>query len=57
MISTRSERSLPSISWAISYPRVGWDFLRRYPVIPAIIIFVLVLVAVFEPILSPVDPV
>jgi|TARA_B110000014_G_scaffold227870_1_gene187923 peptide/nickel transport system permease protein len=40
----------------IGYPKRAWDFIRRWPVIPVIILAMLVFSAVFAPIVAPQSP-
>lgn len=41
---------------AASWPPLAWRFLRRYPVIPAFILLLLVFTAISAPLIAPVDP-
>ena len=34
----------------------SWDFVRRWPVIPAVVLFVLAVFALFSPLIAPNDP-
>ena len=40
----------------IGYPKRAWDFIRRWPVIPGIILALLVFSAAFAPIVAPHSP-
>ncbi len=48
----RGLEAIPVIGWIF----ISWQFMRRWPVIPVVILSVLIISAIFAPLIAPFDP-
>ena len=55
MIETSAAAAPPARFSVLSLPRLTWYALRKWPIIPGVVIFVLVFTGIFAPLLAPQD--